>query len=30
MASKHGKRFRALDEKIDGTRNYSLSEALDW
>ena len=29
MASKHGKRFRALDEKIDGTRNYSLSEALE-
>ncbi len=29
MAQKHGKRFRALDEKIDALRSYSLSEAVE-
>jgi large subunit ribosomal protein L1 len=28
MANKHGKRFRALAEKVDRTRTYSLEEAL--
>jgi len=28
MSNKHGKRFRALAEKVDRTRTYSLEEAL--
>ena len=29
MAIKHGKRFRALSEKVDLTRSYELGEAVD-
>lgn len=29
MANKHGKRFRALAEKIDSARAYDLTEAVD-